>query len=196
MYFIRRLHSKSLIAVKGNWYSVPVSYVGQSVEAQVNSEIITVMKQGKVIAEHLRSYGQHRIVAELAHYLPLLRYRPGALPGSIALYQSRKNGKWPNVFEQYWQALIDKYGQHDANKQLVDLLWWARDYTGSTIEKLLINAMQLGCYQLESIQALMRQQTTSSKSAPLDAALLGALICYDRPESNVSNYDLLLGAKA
>ena len=56
--------------------------------------------------------------------------------------------------------------------------------------------MQLGCYQLESIQALMRQQTTSSKSAPLDAALLGALICYDRPESNVSNYDLLLGAKA
>lgn len=190
-----KVNNKSLIAVKGNWYSVPVIYVGQSVEAQVNSETITIMKQGKIIAEHLRSYDQHQIIAELAHYLPLIRYRPGALPGSIALHQARKNGKWPNVFEQYWQALIDKYGQHDANKQLVDLLWWARDYAGDTIEKLLINAMQLGCYQLASIQALMRQQTASAKSAPLDAKLLGDLICYNRPKSNVSNYDLLLGAQ-
>lgn len=190
-----RVNNKSLIAVKGNWYSVPVRYVGQSVEAQVNSETITVMKKGKVIAEHLRSYGQHQIIAELAHYLPLLRHRPGALPGSIALYRARKTGKWPNIFEQYWQALIDKYGQHDANKQLVDLLWWAKDYAGDTIEQLLVNAMQLGCYQLESIQALMRQQTASARPIPLDAELLGDLVCYDRPKGNLSDYDLLLGAQ-
>lgn len=190
-----KVNSKSLIAVKGNYYSVPVIYVGQSVEAQVNSETITIMKQGKIIGEHSRSYGQHQIIAELAHYLPLLKYRPGALPGSIALHQARKNGKWPNIFEKYWHALIVKYGKHDANKQLVDLLWWARDYANDTIEKLLIKAMQLGCYQVDSIKALMRQQTTAAKVEPLDAELLGNLICYDRPESNISNYDLLLGAR-
>ena len=190
-----KVNHKSLIAVKGNYYSVPVNYVGQSVEAQINSEKIIIMKRGKIIVEHLRNYGQHQIIAKLSHYLPLLRYRPGALPGSIALHQARQNGKWSNTFEQYWQALIHKYGQHDANKQLVELLWWARDYAGETIEKLIIQAMQLGCYQLESIKVLMRHQTSSNEYIPLNENLLGDLIAYDRPKSDVTDYDLLLGAK-
>jgi hypothetical protein len=172
-----RVNNKSLIAVKNNWYSVPVMYVGQNVEVQLNSETVIIMKQGKGIAEHLRNYGQHQIIAELDHYLPLLRYRPGALAGSIALHQARQNGNWPNIFEQYWQALTDKYGQHDANKQLVDFLWWAKDYAKNAIEKLLAVAMELGCYQLESIQ------------------ILGDLTCYERPKGNVNNYNLLLGER-
>jgi hypothetical protein len=153
------------------------------------------MKQGKGIAEHFRNYGQHQIIAELDHYLPLLRYRPGALAGSIALNQARKNGNWSDILEQYWQALIDKYGRHDANKQLVDLLWWAKDYPRNAIEGILAVGMELGCYQLESIKTLMRQQTASVYSVPLDDKILGNLICYERPKGNVNNYDLLLGEK-
>jgi transposase len=187
-----RVNNKSLIAVRGNYYSVPVNYVGQEVEAQVNAETIVVVKRGDVIAEHQRNYGQHQIIAELKHYLSLLRYKPGALAGSLPLHQARQNGKWPDVFEQYWQELIVRYGQSDANRQLVNLLWWARDFELTQIENLIAKARELGCYQLDSIQSLMRQQNTSFTAEPLDAKLLGELTRYERPKSDVAEYNLLL----
>jgi transposase len=188
------VNKKSLITVRGNHYSVPVNYVGQSVEARINAETIIVVKQGRIIAEHKRCYGQHQIIAELTHYLSLLRYKPGALAGSLPLYQARLNGKWPAVFEKYWQALITKYGQNDGNRQLVDLLFWAQDFELAQIEKLIAKAMELGCYQLESIQVLMRQQTSAIVPTPLSKELLGNLSYYDRPKSGVDNYNLLLTA--
>jgi transposase len=189
-----RVNSKSLIAVKNNWYSVPVSYAGQLVDAQVNAETVVVMKQGKVIAKHQRCYSQKQITAELTHYLPLLKYKPGALAGSLPLHQARNNGKWP--FEKYWQELINRYGQTDASRQLIALLFWAQDFECTQIEKLIATAMDLGCYQLESVQALMRQSVTPEPITNLDAKLLGALTCYDRPKGDVGHYDVLLGVQS
>lgn len=187
-----RVNSKSLVAVKGNYYSVPVNYVGQEIEAHINTETVVMMKQGKIVAEHQRCYGQHQIIAELAHYLSLLRYKPGALAGSLPLHQARQNGKWPVVFEQYWQELIIRYGQNDANRQLVNFLWWAHDFESTRIEKLVAQAMGLGCYHLEGIQVLMRQQTGSLLPEPLSKELLGKLTQYERPKDGVNNYNLLL----
>jgi transposase len=187
-----RVSNKSLAAVKGNYYSVPVNYVGQEVEAQVNAETIVIIKQGKIIAEHPRCYDQHQIIAELKHYLPILKYKAGALTSALPLHQARQNGKWPLVFEQYWQELIVRYGQNEANRQLINLLLWAQDFELSQVEQLITNAMSLGCYQLESIQSLLRQQNAPIASTPLDVAPLGELTRYERPISGVDNYNVLL----
>jgi transposase len=190
------VNSKSLIAAKGNHYSVPVEYVGQEVEVHVNAETVIAMKQGKIIATHQRCYGQHQTIADLVHYLPLLKYKPGALAGSLPLYQARLCGKWSSVFEQYWQKLITKYGQTDANKQLIDLLWWGRDLEAGQLEMLVTKAMSYGCYQVESIKILMRHQTPALLSEPLDKELLGELTRYERPKGEIGNYDQLLTAAA
>ncbi|MHA1988852.1 MAG: IS21 family transposase [Promethearchaeota archaeon] len=187
-----KVNNKSLAAVKGNYYSVPVNYVGQVVEAKVNAETIVIIKQGKIIAEHQRCYNQHKIIAELKHYLPILKYKAGALTNALPLHQMRQNGKWSLVFEKYWQELIVRYGQHEANQQLINVLLWAQDFELSQIEQLIINAMSLGCYQLESIQSLLRQQNAPIASAPLDTTLLGELTRYERPTSGVDDYNVLL----
>jgi transposase len=185
------VNHKSMITVRGNHYSVPVSYAGQRVEVQVSADVIVVIKQEKIIAKHRRCYGHHQVVTDLVHYLPLLKYKPGALPGSIPLHQARN--KWSAVIEQYWQALISRYGQPDANRQMIDLLWWARDFEAEYIEKIIAMAMELGCYQFESIQALTRQQNTFDVPAmPLDTKCLGDLTCYERPVVNIEHYDSLL----
>jgi transposase len=187
---------KSLISVKNNYYSVPVAFVGQEVEAHVTAETIVVMKQGKIIAENQRCYGLRQTISELTHYLPILKYKPGALDGSIALHQAKQNGKWPSILEKYWQELIVRYGKSDANKQLIDFLLWAQDFDLHNIENLIATAMDLGCYQLESIKTLMRKQDDSCFVEPLDGSSLGELKRYDRPIEGVNNYNVLLAGGA
>lgn len=188
------INKKSLAAVKNNHYSVPVDYVGQSVEAQINAESITFMKQGRIIAKHPRCYKCHQVIADLMHYAKLFIYKPGAFPGSLPLQQARQSGKWSSIFEEYWKELILRYGENDANRQLVDLLWWARDLEIEKIEQLIFAAMRLGCYQFESLKTLMRQQLSLnvSDTEPLDYDSLGKLTSYNRTKSDVVSYNLLL----
>ena len=103
--------------------------------------------------------------------------------------KQRHTGK--RVYER-WEALIIRYGQRDANRQLIDLLWWARDFEITQIEILISKAMELGCYQVESIKGLMRQQTTTTVIEPLAKELLGNLTYYDRPKSTTDTCNQLL----
>ena len=189
-----KVNNRSLVTAKGNCYSVPVSYVSQEVEVHLQTETISIVKHGNIIAKHPRCYAHHQITAELDHYLPLLKIKPGALTNSVVLQQAKQ--KWPAIFKNYWEALIIRYGQHDANRQLIDLLWWARDFEITQIEILISKAMELGCYQAESIKGLMRQQTTTTVIEPLAKELLGSLASYDRPKSTTDNYNQLLRGQA
>lgn len=65
------VNRKSLVTVKGNQYSVPVVYVGQTVEVQVHAQSIAIFKKGQCIAKHPRCYLQHQMVTLLitiCHY--------------------------------------------------------------------------------------------------------------------------------
>lgn len=187
------VNSKSLATIKGNYYSVPVTYVGQAVEAQVHAQSVVIFKRGQRIAEHPRGYSQHQTFAVLDHYLPLLKYKPGALAGSVALSQSRAQHQWPAVYDQYWQQLTAHYGQSEGSHRMVEWLWWARDFDRAEVTAVLEQALTLGCYPLSTIQCLMRQRQGVPDPVPkLAPAALGHLIRYERPIGTVAHYDTLL----
>ncbi len=188
-----QVNKKSLVLIKGNYYSVPVAYVGQIVEAQIQAEKIVIFKRGYCIAQHTRSFEQQTVIATLDHYLPLLKHKPGALAGSVALNQSRQQHHWPVVYDQYWQNLKERDGDSEGNRKMVDWLWWARDFELPEASALLEEALKLGCYSLESIQCLKRQRReTREPSTQLSLDLLGDLVRYERPMSTVNHYDSLL----
>jgi transposase len=184
--------NKSLATIKGNHYSVPVAFVGQTVEAQVYAQEVKIYKQGNCIASHTRCYEQGKIITELNHYLPLLRYKPGALHGSLALAQTRKQGKWPALYDQYWQLLSSRLPAHEANKLFVDFLWWARDFSWEEIKIVLEEALACASYRIEVLQLFMRGLQPDSKIPKLQAQDLGQLIDYERPTQGVQHYDTLL----
>ncbi len=188
-----QVNKKSLVLIKGNYYSVPVPYVGQIVEAQVQAEKIVIFKRGHCIAQHARSFEQGSVIATLDHYLPLLKHKPGGLAGSVALNQARVQHHWPAVYDQYWQKLKDHDGHSEGNRKMVDWLWWAREFELSESSALLEQALDLGCYSLESIQCLKRhRREVSTSSVQLSLDLLGDLVRYERPMSTVNHYDSLL----
>lgn len=186
------VNRKSLVTVKGNHYSVPVSYVGQTIEAQIGAQSIDLFKKGQCIAKHSRCYLQHQTVALLDHYLPLLKHKAGALPGSLALHQSKAQQKWPLVYDHYWQQLISQKDQNRANKEMVDFLWWARDFELTQVTSVLEECLQCGCHQLDAIKLIMRQRQEAPHTTQLEVSGLGELIQFERPMSTVNHYDQLL----
>ena len=186
------INKKSLAAVKDNFYSVPVIYVGQTIEAQVFAEKIYFLKKGACIATHLRCHLKKQLILELEHYLPLLRRKPGALTNSLALKQAKQNGKWPKIYDQYWQALNKQYG-NESNKHMVALLWWARDFGPEQVEQVLAKALDYGCIQIEHLIMLMRHHLNPTINiSPLSYQDLGKLAIYQRGNSNVQQYNQLL----
>lgn len=184
---------KSLVTINTNHYSVPVDYVGQTVEARIFAQTIEIQKQGKCIAKHSRCYERQQTRAKLEHYLPLLKYKPGALPNSIALTYLKEQQKWPKIYEQYWQALIEKHGKDQANRLLVDFLWWAKDYELSQVIKVLQQAMGCGPLPLDALKLLMRQTQYQETAAPeLASETLGELARFERPIGKLNHYDSLI----
>lgn len=187
------VNNKSLVAVKGNLYSVPTQWVGQTVEARVYGVEVIIFKQGQCIARHARHYEQHKMIIDLLHYLALLRYKPGALPGSVALKQARETGHWPKLYDDYWQALQARFELHQANRHMVDFLWWAKDFQHDDIEIMMGIALECGSIELDAIKLLMRQHLhPQSAATSLEQHMLGHLQQYERPLSGVGEYDNLI----
>ena len=69
----------SVVRFAANDYSVPVKYVGQEVTVRAYAEQIRIFAKGELIAEHTRNYGQNQQILKLAHYLPLLEYKPRSI---------------------------------------------------------------------------------------------------------------------
>jgi len=185
--------SKSLVTIKGNYYSVPVAYVGQSVEARIHAQQVDIYKKGHLIASHKRGYAQHKMITKIDHYLPLLRHKPGALSGSYALAQARETHKWPEIYDIYWRTLLNQNNSTDANRLFVDFLWWARDFNDHTIETVLNKALDAGSLSLDAVKVLMRHHLNkANETDTLTLEDLGELACYERPLGGIKQYDSLL----
>ena len=62
----------------------------------------------------------------LDHYLEVLAYKPGALPGATALAQARKAGVFTGTHDRYWAAAKARYGDKTGTQALVRLLLMQR----------------------------------------------------------------------
>lgn len=110
----------------------------------------------------------------------------------MALHQAKIQQQWPPTYDQYWQQLISQKDKNQANKDMVDFLWWARDFELTQVTDVLEACLQCGCHQLEAIKLLMRQQQEVPYAAQLEVSALGQLVQYERPMSTVNHYDQLL----
>lgn len=74
-----RVSSTCLVGYDRNRYSVPAEYAGQRVSLRAWADRIGVVAEGKLIAEHARSFGRERLILDPWHYFPVLEKKPGAL---------------------------------------------------------------------------------------------------------------------
>ena len=97
-----------------------------------------------VVATHPRVAARtgHRVV--LDHYLEVLRFKPGALPGSTAMAQARAAGVFTPAHEAFWAASRKVNGDADGTRELVDVLLLHRSMTAEQVTAGITAALRVG----------------------------------------------------
>ena len=187
-----RVDSKALVTVRQNRYSVPVALAGLRVTAAIGAGEIRIMHRDREVARHERLHGKYGTRAVLDHYLELLARKPGGLARSLPLAQERERGSWPERFDELWSALRARWGQSEADKQMVDVLMLCREHGPARVELAVRGALAAGAIDGRAVAVLARRTAPVMPVQRLDG-LEARLQAHDRPEPDLAGYDRLIG---
>lgn len=185
-----RVDQKALVTVRQSRYSVPVSLVGLRVEARIGAREVVVSHRGREVARHERSYERLGVVASLDHYLDLLRAKPGALAGSLALSQERERGAWPPMLDELWGKIAGRYGPSEAARHMVEVLLLAREVGPEQMTSAVAGALAAGAHDGRAVALLARRAARAPVPAIVD--LPERLSATARPMPGLGDYDRLL----
>jgi transposase len=188
-----RVDARARVCVRQNYYSVPARFAGRRLPVRLSATAVEVLDGPRVIARHERAAGKYAEVLALDHYLEVLRYKPGALPGATALAQAKAAGAFTQVHQRYWDAARRKHGDAAGTRALIEVLLAHRTLPGAALAAAMSTAVSSGALdpQLVLIDA---RRTAGGQAAPVIP--IGALARYDRPAPTLTAYDQLLTRSA
>ena len=184
-----RVDSRARICVRQNYYSVPARYAGRRLAVRLSARTVEALDGQRVIAEHERSAGKYAEVLVLDHYLDVLKYRPGALPGATALAQARAAGAFTPSHQQYWEAARRKLGDTAGTRALIEVLLGHRVLAAAALCEAMDRAVSSGALDPQAVLIDAR----GLAGRPVAAVIpIGALSRYDRAAPALAGYDQLL----
>jgi transposase len=104
-----------LVRFDNNKYSVNASAVGRPVEVHAYADRLVIRQDGRVVAEHPRSFGRGEAIYDPWHYVPVLARKPGALRNGAPF----KDWVLPPALERVRRKLT---GSNDGDRQMVAIL--------------------------------------------------------------------------
>ena len=160
-----RVDRSSMISVRMMKYSVPAHLIGRRVRVSLRATEVIVFEGRTVVAVHPRvvARGSSRVV--LDHYLEVLRFKPGALPGSTALAQARAAGVFTAAHEAFWAASRKVNGDTDGTRELVDVLLLHRSLTHEQVVAGITAALTVGAVSADVVAIEARRHTPDSTTA-------------------------------
>ena len=103
-----------LVRFGNNKYSVSAGAVGRPVEIHAYADRIVIRQDGRIVAEHQRSFGRGRAVYDPWHYVPVLARKPGALRNGAPF----RDWVLPGALERVRRKLA---GSNDGDRQMVKI---------------------------------------------------------------------------
>ena len=97
------------------------------------------------MAAHERAAGKYAEVLTLDHYLEVLKYKPGALPGATALAQARAAGAFTASHQRYWDAARRARGDAAGTRALTEVLLGHRTLPAAALTEAMDRAVGLRC---------------------------------------------------
>jgi transposase len=184
-----RVDGRARICVRQNYYSVPARYAGRRLAIRLSARTVEALDGPKVVAAHERSAGKYAEALVLDHYLDVLKYKPGGLPGATALAQARAAGAFTPGHQRYWDAARRKLGDTAGTRALTEVLLGHRSLPGAALIEAMDRAVSSGALDPQAV-LIDARRLASGHVAPVIP--IGALARYDRPAPTLAGYDQLL----
>ena len=163
-----------LVRFDNNKYSVAASAVGRPVEVHAYADRIVIRQDGRIVAEHPRSFGRGETIYDPWHYVPVLARKPGALRNGAPF----KDWVLPAAMERVRRKLA---GADDGNRQMVDILTAVLTDGLPAVEAACAEAIAHGVHSADVVlNILARQRDPGPPATHPHAGRADAAPCADR----------------
>ena len=156
---------------------------------RLSARTVEVLDGPHVVAAHEHAAGKYAEVLTLDHYLEVLKYKPGALPGATALAQARAAGAFTPSHQRYWDAARRARGDAAGTRALIEVLLGHRTLPAAALARAMDKAVTSGALDPQAV-LIDARRLAGGPVAPVIP--IGALARYDRPAPVLDGYDALL----
>ena len=171
-----------LVRFDNNKYSVAASAVGRPIEIHAYADRIVIRQDGRIVAEHRRSFGRGETVYDPWHYVPVLARKPGALRNGAPF----KDWVLPAAMERVRRKLA---GADDGNRQMVDILAAVLTDGLTAVETACAEALAHGVHSADVVLNILARQR--DPTPPATILTPAALTLRHAPIADCARYDNL-----
>ena len=174
-----------LVRFDNNKYSVNASAVGRPVEIHAYADRIVIRQDGRIVAEHRRSYGRGETIYDPWHYVPVLARKPGALRNGAPF----RDWVLPAALERVRRKLA---GSDDGDRQMVAILATVLTDGLPAVEAACAQAMSEGVHSSDVIINILTRHRDPGPAASILTP--DALTLRHAPVADCARYDQLRSA--
>src|SRR5271155_3325227 len=171
-----------LVRFDNNKYSVVASAVGRPVEVHAYADRIVIRQDGRIVAEHPRSFDRGDTVYDPWHYVPVLARKPGALRNGAPF----KDWVLPASMERVRRKLA---GADDGNRQMVDILTAVLTDGLPAVEAACAEAIAQGVHSADVVLNILARHR--DPGPPATILTPAALTLRHEPIADCARYDNL-----
>jgi transposase len=171
-----------LVRFDNNKYSVAASAVGRPVEVHAYADRIVIRQDGRIVAEHPRSFGRGETTYDPWHYVPVLVRKPGALRNGAPF----KDWVLPAALERIRRRLACT---DDGNRQMVDILNAVLTDGLPAVEAACAEALGHGVHSADVVLNILARQR--EPAPPANIMTPAALTLRHAPIADCARYDNL-----
>ena len=171
-----------LVRFDNNKYSVAASAVGRPIEIHAYADRIVIRQDGRIVAEHRRSFARGETVYDPWHYVPVLARKPGALRNGAPF----KDWVLPAAMERVRRKLA---GADDGNRQMVDILAAVLTDGLAAVEAACAEALAHGVHSADVVLNILARQR--EPTPPATILTPAALTLRHAPLADCARYDNL-----
>lgn len=160
-----RVDRSSLITVRSTKYSVPVRFINRKVRVSLQATQVRIFDGRALVATHPRTVARGGQCVQLDHYLEVLKFKPGALPGSTALAQARESGVFTPGHDAFWAAARKTDGDTVATRELINVLLLHRTMDDADVVAGITAALRVGAVSADVV-AVEARRVAAERNTP------------------------------
>src|ERR1700753_1538776 len=171
-----------LVRFDNNKYSVAASAVGRPVEVHAYADRIVIRQDGRIVAEHPRSFGRGETTYDPWHYVPVLARKPGALRNGAPF----KDWVLAAAIARIRRKLT---GAADGDRQMVNILATVLSDGLPAVEAACLEALRDGVHSADAVINIVARRR--EPEPPVAIATPDALRLRHAPTADCARYDSL-----
>jgi transposase len=158
---LRQVDKYQTVAWEKNRYSVPRRHAFAAVTVKAYVDRIEVLRDGKLIAQHQRSYSQGEQVLDPLHYLTSLSVKPAYLDHADVY----RNWRLPASFTELRQRFEERHGRLPGARHYIRVLQLLAEYPLACVEQAIAACRPDGVVTAERIAWRCRELNETDRMA-------------------------------